>query len=99
MQENSMSSKRLKVWELRTPDQEKYGYYLKWTYKVKLDDWRYTKNKRPRLVSSCYHQEDESFEESFAPVARLEAIRIFLAYAAHMNIIIYQMDVKTVFLN
>ncbi|GKF48284.1 retrovirus-related pol polyprotein from transposon TNT 1-94 [Tanacetum coccineum] len=37
--------------------------------------------------------------ESFAPVARLEAIRIFLAFAAHMNMVIYQMDVKTVFLN
>ncbi|GKB64551.1 retrovirus-related pol polyprotein from transposon TNT 1-94 [Tanacetum coccineum] len=39
------------------------------------------------------------FEESFAPVARLDAIRFFLAYAAHMNLIIYQMDVKTIFLN
>ncbi|GKE93116.1 retrovirus-related pol polyprotein from transposon TNT 1-94, partial [Tanacetum coccineum] len=39
------------------------------------------------------------FEESFAPVARLEAIRIFLLFAAHMNMVIYQMDVKTAFLN
>ncbi|GKC32718.1 retrovirus-related pol polyprotein from transposon TNT 1-94 [Tanacetum coccineum] len=39
------------------------------------------------------------FEESFAPVARLEAIRIFIALAAHMNIVVYQMDVKTAFLN
>ncbi|GKD81584.1 retrovirus-related pol polyprotein from transposon TNT 1-94, partial [Tanacetum coccineum] len=39
------------------------------------------------------------FEESFAPVARLDAIRIFLAYAAHMSMIVYQMDVKTTFLN
>nr|GFC44304.1 hypothetical protein [Tanacetum cinerariifolium] len=39
------------------------------------------------------------FEESFAPVARLEAIRVFLAYAAHKNMVVYQMDVKTVFLN
>nr|GFB00447.1 integrase, catalytic region, zinc finger, CCHC-type, peptidase aspartic, catalytic [Tanacetum cinerariifolium] len=39
------------------------------------------------------------FEESFAPVARLEAIRIFLAYAAHKNMVVYQMDVKTTFLN
>ncbi|GJW89356.1 retrovirus-related pol polyprotein from transposon TNT 1-94 [Tanacetum coccineum] len=45
-------------------------------------------------------QEVESiFEESFAPVARLEAIRIFLAFAAHMNMVVYQMDVKTAFLN
>nr|GFC16764.1 uncharacterized mitochondrial protein AtMg00810-like [Tanacetum cinerariifolium] len=40
-----------------------------------------------------------NFEESFAPVARLEAIRIFLAYAAHKNMVVYQMDVKTAFLN
>nr|GEV19151.1 hypothetical protein [Tanacetum cinerariifolium] len=39
------------------------------------------------------------FEESFAPVARLEAIRIFLAYAIHKNMVVYQMDVKTTFLN
>ncbi|GKG38138.1 retrovirus-related pol polyprotein from transposon TNT 1-94, partial [Tanacetum coccineum] len=39
------------------------------------------------------------FEESFASVARLEAIRIFLAFAAHMNMVVYQMDVKTTFLN
>ncbi|GKC52816.1 retrovirus-related pol polyprotein from transposon TNT 1-94 [Tanacetum coccineum] len=47
-----------------------------------------------------YHQKEwNDFEESFAPVARLEAIRIFIAYAAYMNMIIYQMDVKKVFLN
>nr|GEX43809.1 retrovirus-related Pol polyprotein from transposon TNT 1-94 [Tanacetum cinerariifolium] len=44
-------------------------------------------------------EEGIDFEESFAPVARLEAIRIFLAYAAHKNMVVYQMDVKTVFLN
>ncbi|GKA61620.1 retrovirus-related pol polyprotein from transposon TNT 1-94, partial [Tanacetum coccineum] len=43
--------------------------------------------------------EGTDFEESFAPVARLEAIRIFIAYAAHKNMIVYQMDVKTTFLN
>ncbi|GKE04664.1 retrotransposon protein, putative, ty1-copia subclass [Tanacetum coccineum] len=52
------------------------------------------------LVARGYRQEDGiDFEESFAPVARLDAIRIFLAYAAHMNMIVYQMDVKTTFLN
>ncbi|GJY75217.1 retrovirus-related pol polyprotein from transposon TNT 1-94 [Tanacetum coccineum] len=53
-----------------------------------------------RLVARGYRQEEGiDFEESFAPVARLEAIRIFLAFAAHMNMVIYQMDVKTAFLN
>nr|GEZ97516.1 hypothetical protein [Tanacetum cinerariifolium] len=44
-------------------------------------------------------EEGIDFEKSFAPVARLEAIRIFLAYAVHMNMFVYKMDVKTVFLN
>nr|GFB35174.1 retrovirus-related Pol polyprotein from transposon TNT 1-94 [Tanacetum cinerariifolium] len=44
-------------------------------------------------------EEGIDFEESFSPVARLEAIRIFLAYAAHKNMVVYQMDVKTAFLN
>ncbi|GJV44341.1 putative nucleotidyltransferase, ribonuclease H [Tanacetum coccineum] len=53
-----------------------------------------------RLVARGYHQEEGTdFEESFTPVARLEAIRIFIAYAAHKNITVYQMDVKTTFLN
>ncbi|GJS00504.1 retrovirus-related pol polyprotein from transposon TNT 1-94 [Tanacetum coccineum] len=46
-----------------------------------------------------FKKKDFDFEESFAPVARLEAIRIFLAFAAHMNMVVYQMDVKTAFLN
>ncbi|GJR18179.1 retrovirus-related pol polyprotein from transposon TNT 1-94 [Tanacetum coccineum] len=55
---------------------------------------------KARLVACGYHQEEGiDFEESFALVARLDAIRIFLAYAAHMNMIVYQMDVKTAFLN
>nr|GFC68168.1 retrovirus-related Pol polyprotein from transposon TNT 1-94 [Tanacetum cinerariifolium] len=52
------------------------------------------------LVARSYRREEGiDFEESFAPVARLEAIRIFLAYAAHKNMVVYQMDVKTAFLN
>nr|GEZ58525.1 hypothetical protein [Tanacetum cinerariifolium] len=55
---------------------------------------------KARLVARGYRPEEGiDFEESFAPVARLEAIRIFLAYAAHKNMVVYQMDVKTAFLN
>nr|GEZ86714.1 retrovirus-related Pol polyprotein from transposon TNT 1-94 [Tanacetum cinerariifolium] len=55
---------------------------------------------KARLVARGYRQEEGiDFEKSFAPVARLEAIRIFLAYAAHKNMVVYQMDVKTAFLN
>ncbi|GJY19354.1 retrovirus-related pol polyprotein from transposon TNT 1-94 [Tanacetum coccineum] len=73
---------------------------LKWIYKVKLDELGGIRKNKARLVARGYRQEEGiDFEESFALVARLDAIRIFLAYAAHMNMIVYQMDVKTTFLN
>ncbi|GJR03319.1 retrovirus-related pol polyprotein from transposon TNT 1-94 [Tanacetum coccineum] len=68
--------------------------------KVKLDELGGILKNKARLVARGYRQEEGiDFEESFAPVARLEAIRIFLAFAAHMNMVVYQMDVKTAFLN
>ncbi|GJU71620.1 retrovirus-related pol polyprotein from transposon TNT 1-94 [Tanacetum coccineum] len=73
---------------------------LKWIYKVKLDELGGILKNKARLVARGYHQEEGiNFEESFAPVARLEAIRIFLAFVAHMNMVVYQMNVKTAFLN
>ncbi|GJU69893.1 retrovirus-related pol polyprotein from transposon TNT 1-94 [Tanacetum coccineum] len=67
---------------------------------VKLDELGCILKNKAWLVARGYRQEEGiDFEESFAPVARLEAIRIFLAFAAHMNMVVYQMDVKTVFLN
>ncbi|GJT62829.1 putative ribonuclease H-like domain-containing protein, partial [Tanacetum coccineum] len=73
---------------------------LKWIYKVKLDELGGILKNKARLVARGYSQEKGiDFEESFAPVARLEAIRIFLAFATHMNMVVYQMDVKTAFLN
>nr|GEY14457.1 copia protein [Tanacetum cinerariifolium] len=69
-------------------------------YKLKLDELGgILKNKAP-LVARGYHQEEGiDFDESFSLVARLEAIRIFLPYAAHKNMVVYQMDMKTVFFN
>nr|GEV21305.1 retrovirus-related Pol polyprotein from transposon TNT 1-94 [Tanacetum cinerariifolium] len=73
---------------------------LKWIYKVKLDELGGILKNKARLVVRGYRQEEGiDFEESFAPVARLEAIWIFLAYAAHKNMVVYQMDVKTALLN
>nr|GEZ69609.1 hypothetical protein [Tanacetum cinerariifolium] len=64
-----------------------------------LHEFERLENKA-RLVARGYRQEEGiDFEDSFAPVARLEAIRIFLTYAAHKNMVVYQMDVKTAFLN
>ncbi|GKD77866.1 retrovirus-related pol polyprotein from transposon TNT 1-94 [Tanacetum coccineum] len=73
---------------------------LKWIYKVKLDEYGDVLKNKARLVAKGYRQEEGlDFEESFAPVTKLEAIRIFLANAANKNMTIYQMDVKTAFLN
>nr|GEX98751.1 integrase, catalytic region, zinc finger, CCHC-type, peptidase aspartic, catalytic [Tanacetum cinerariifolium] len=71
---------------------------LKRIYKVKLDELGGILKNKARLVARGYRQEEGiDFEESFALVARLDAIRIFLAFAAHMNMIVYQMDVKMAF--
>nr|GEY09059.1 retrovirus-related Pol polyprotein from transposon TNT 1-94 [Tanacetum cinerariifolium] len=73
---------------------------LKWIYKVKLDEYGDVLKNKARLVAKGYRQEEGiDFEESFAPVARIDAIRIFIANPASRNMTIYQMDVKTAFLN
>ncbi|GKG38223.1 retrovirus-related pol polyprotein from transposon TNT 1-94, partial [Tanacetum coccineum] len=65
---------------------------------VKLDEMGGILKNKARLVAHGYRQEEGiDFEESFASVARLDAIQIFLAFAAHMNMIVYQMDVKMAF--
>nr|GFA31929.1 retrovirus-related Pol polyprotein from transposon TNT 1-94 [Tanacetum cinerariifolium] len=100
MQEELNEFERLEVWELVPRPDKVMVITLKWIYKVKLDELGGILKNKASLVAHGYRQEEGiDFEESFAPVARLEAIRIFLAYAAHKNMIVYQMDVKTTFLN
>ncbi|GJR03559.1 retrovirus-related pol polyprotein from transposon TNT 1-94 [Tanacetum coccineum] len=100
MQEDLNEFERLEVWELVPRPDKVMVITLKWIYKVKLDELGGILKNKARLVAHGYRQEEGiDFEESFALVARLEAIRIFLAFAAHMNMVVYQMDVKTVFLN
>nr|GEZ79758.1 retrotransposon protein, putative, unclassified [Tanacetum cinerariifolium] len=65
---------------------------------IRLDVWELVPKTR-LVVRGCRQEEGIDFEESFAPVARMEAIRIFLAYAAHKGFTMYQMDVKTAFLH
>nr|GFA99056.1 hypothetical protein [Tanacetum cinerariifolium] len=73
---------------------------LEWIYKVKLDELGGILKNKACLVARGYRQEEGiDFEEFFTPVARLEAIRIFPAYVVYKNMVIYQMDVKTVILN
>ncbi|GJY71749.1 retrovirus-related pol polyprotein from transposon TNT 1-94 [Tanacetum coccineum] len=73
---------------------------LKWIYKVKLDEYGDVLKNKVRLVAKGYRQKEGiDFEESFTSVARIEAIIIFIANAASRNMTIYQMDLKTTFLN
>nr|GEY06195.1 retrovirus-related Pol polyprotein from transposon TNT 1-94 [Tanacetum cinerariifolium] len=100
MQEELNEFERLKVWELVTRPDKVMVITLKWIYKVKLDELGGILKNKARLVARDYRQEEGiDFEEYFALVARLDAIRIFLAFVAHMNMIVYQMDVKAPFLN
>nr|GEW64418.1 retrovirus-related Pol polyprotein from transposon TNT 1-94 [Tanacetum cinerariifolium] len=95
MQEEIHEFRRLEVWELVPCLDKVFLIELKWIYKIKTE----LKNKA-RLVAQGFRQEEGiNFKESFAPVARIEAIRIFVANATHKNMKIYQMDVKTDFLN
>nr|GEU84471.1 retrovirus-related Pol polyprotein from transposon TNT 1-94 [Tanacetum cinerariifolium] len=100
MQEELNEFERLEVWELIPRLDKVMVITLKWIYKVKLDELGGILKNKARLMARGYRQEEGiDFKESFAPVAILEAIRIFLAYAAHKNMVVYQMDVKTAFLN
>ncbi|GJR22028.1 retrovirus-related pol polyprotein from transposon TNT 1-94 [Tanacetum coccineum] len=100
MQEELLQFKRLDVWVLvPAPDNIK-PLTLKWLFKNKHDEENTVIRNKTRLVVRGYHQEEGiDFEESFALVARMEAIRIFLAYVAHKSFTVFQMDVKTAFLH
>nr|GEU52838.1 retrovirus-related Pol polyprotein from transposon TNT 1-94 [Tanacetum cinerariifolium] len=99
MQEELHQFDRLHVWELDKPF-GKTVIRLKWLWKnKKVEDQTIIRNKA-QLVAKRYAQEEGiDFEESFTPVARLEVVWIFIAYAAHKYFPIYQMAVKTKFLN
>ncbi|GJW41892.1 retrovirus-related pol polyprotein from transposon TNT 1-94 [Tanacetum coccineum] len=90
---------RLDVWELVDRPLCKNVINLKWLWKNKRDEENTVIRNKSRLVAKGYAQKEGiDFEESFAPVARLEAVRLFIAYAAHKSFTVYQMDVKTTFL-
>ncbi|GKB73217.1 gag-pol polyprotein [Tanacetum coccineum] len=100
MQDELNQFKRLDVWELVECPIGKNIIKVNWIWKNKTDAENIVFRNKSRLVAKGYGQEEGiDFEESFAQVARLEAVRIFVAYAAHKNFPIFQMDVKTAFLN
>ncbi|GKC22667.1 retrovirus-related pol polyprotein from transposon TNT 1-94, partial [Tanacetum coccineum] len=100
MQEEIHEFDRLQVWEFVSKLDCVMIIALNWIYKVKLDEYGDVLKNNARLVAKGYRQKEGiDFKESFSPVARIEAIRIFIINVASKNIIIYQMDVKTAFLN
>nr|GEV02203.1 hypothetical protein [Tanacetum cinerariifolium] len=100
MQEELRQFDRLQVWKLVDKPFGKSIIRVKWLRKNKKDEDQTVIRNKARLVAKGYAQEEGiDFEESFAPVARLEAVRIIIKYAVHKSFPIYQMDVKTTFLN
>ena len=100
MQEELNNFTRNEVWVLEAPPKDKNIIGTKWVFRNKQDEHGVVIRNKARLVAKGFSQvEGLDFGETFAPVARLEAIRILLAYSSHHNIKLYQMDVKSAFLN
>ncbi|GKE12938.1 retrovirus-related pol polyprotein from transposon TNT 1-94, partial [Tanacetum coccineum] len=100
MQEELNHSIKNKVWTLVPLLNGKIAIGSKWVYRNKKDEHGITTKNKARLVAQGYSQEEGiDYDETFAPIARMEAIKIFLAFATYMNFKVYQMDVKSVFLN
>ncbi|GJY73112.1 retrovirus-related pol polyprotein from transposon TNT 1-94 [Tanacetum coccineum] len=100
MQDELDQFARLKVWRLVPRPEGKTIIKTKWIFKNKKDESSLVIRNKARLVAVGYcQQEGIDYDETFAPVARIEAIRLFLAYAAHKGFTVFQMDVKTAFLN
>nr|GEX96416.1 putative ribonuclease H-like domain-containing protein [Tanacetum cinerariifolium] len=100
MQEELFHFKKLDVWVLVPAPDNISPLTLKWLFKNKHDKEQTVIRNKSRLVMRGYRQEKViDFEESFAPVARMEDIRIFLAYATHKSFTVFQMDMKTTFLH
>ncbi|KAI3758667.1 hypothetical protein L6452_06238 [Arctium lappa] len=100
MQDELLQFERNEVWTLVPLPKGKTAIGTKWVFRNKKDEDGVVIRNKARLVAKGYCQEEGiDYEETFAPVARLEAIRIFLAFAAHRGFKVYQMDVKSAFLN
>ncbi|GJY18543.1 putative ribonuclease H-like domain-containing protein [Tanacetum coccineum] len=99
MQEELLQFEIQKVWVLVDLPYGKKAIGTKWVYRNKKDERGVVVRNKARLVAQGHRQEEGiDYDEVFAPVARLEAIRIFLAFASFMGFIVYQMDVKSAFL-
>ncbi|GJY19663.1 putative ribonuclease H-like domain-containing protein [Tanacetum coccineum] len=99
MQEELLQFKLLNVWTLVDLPHGKKAIGTKWVFRNKRDQRGIVVRNKARLVAQGYRQEEGvNYDEVFAPVARIEAIRLFLAFASFMGFTVYQMDVKSAFL-
>ncbi|GKA25018.1 putative ribonuclease H-like domain-containing protein [Tanacetum coccineum] len=99
MQEELLQFKIPKVWILIDLPYGKKAIRTKWVYRNKNDKRGVVVINKARLVARGYRQEEGiDYDEVFAPVARIESIRIFLAFTSYMGFIVYEMDVKSAFL-
>ncbi|GJZ17187.1 putative ribonuclease H-like domain-containing protein [Tanacetum coccineum] len=99
MQEELLQFKLQQVWKLVDLPNGKRAIGTKWVFRNKKDERGIVIRNKARLVAQGHRQEEGiDYEEVFAPVARIEAIRLFLAYASFMGFLVYQMDVKSAFL-
>jgi len=100
MKEELSQIEKNHTWELVPRPANKNVIGAKWVFRNKLDDTGKVTRNKARLVCKGYAQvEGIDYSETFAPVARMEAIRLILAYASSKQIKVYQMDVKSAFLN
>ncbi|GJS99843.1 putative ribonuclease H-like domain-containing protein [Tanacetum coccineum] len=99
MQEELLQFKLQQVWILVDLPFGKKAISTKWVFRNKRDERSIVVKNKARLVAQGYRQEEGiDYDEVFAPVARIEAIRLFLAFASYMGFLVYQMDVKSAFL-
>ncbi|GJY18861.1 retrovirus-related pol polyprotein from transposon TNT 1-94 [Tanacetum coccineum] len=99
MQEELLQFKLQQVWTLVDLPHGKRAIGTKWVYRNKKDERGIVIRNKARLVAQGYTQEEGiDYDEVFAPVARIKAIRLFLAYASFKDFVVYQMDVKSAFL-
>ncbi|GJX24266.1 putative ribonuclease H-like domain-containing protein [Tanacetum coccineum] len=99
MQDELLQFKLLKVWTLVDLPRDKWAIGTKWVFRNKKDERGIVVKNKARLVAQGHTQEEGiDYDEVFAPVARIEAIRLFLAYASFKDFVVYQMDVKSAFL-
>nr|GEW47603.1 Gag-Pol polyprotein [Tanacetum cinerariifolium] len=99
MQEELLQFKMQKVWVFVDLPNGKRDIGTKWVFKNKKDEKGIVVRNKARLVAQGHTQEEGiNYEEVFASIARIEAIRLFLAYASFMGFMVYQMDVKSAFL-